>query len=149
MRTVFLLSSMLLTTACSRDTALLSSGTYTMNRVELTSGDDVTPSGHVELDMEGLSAVFFDGTGAELAEVAFSLEDEALWPSDCPTQYSMTRMQTATIDADQLDIDVDEETRVVLDLPSLTSNCPHGDEVLVCEGAYVSGGDCLVYGLPD
>jgi hypothetical protein len=126
--------------ACSGDEALLASGTYEAYDATVDgAGAETVPAVRLTLDIEGGTASFTDDSGAALAEVSLALWDEADWLEGCPTNFSATREQAASLDVDAITLG-----DITVDTPILVASCPDGASlVLRDDGETGGGGPCI------
>lgn len=141
--------------ACD-DSAHLASGTWNLVEADMGEGEVVAGTGSLVLDLDGEQVSFLDADGAELAAGGIALWPRADWPSGCPTNFSATRMETADVLLDQVELPLDDGTTVTIVDPVLVASCPDG-EPLYLRSAFseadldsgttgCSGADaCLVY----
>lgn len=151
------LAALSLLAACKADEALLQSGSYTLVHADLGTGEELTVSGSLALDVDAMSVTITDAAGAEVS-AGLGPVDEELWPIGCPTNISSTLMEVVALDLAEVELDLDGSTSAVISGPVLVAGCPDGQDVLLrdaldtdgavggsygCEGAE----SCLDYAL--
>jgi hypothetical protein len=109
--------------ACSQSEARLVSGTYEATAASTEDGRIDPPAVTLDLDLEEGTATFTDASGAELASASVTLWERGDWPEGCPTNFSGTAEETATI---------------------LVASCPDGDSIVLRDdGEFGGGGPCV------
>lgn len=113
--------------ACGDDTALIESGTWllTDSWQDGEQLDEATaPSGSMVVDVDAGTVEIRNGVDTLLAVVDLVPRDEDEWPTDCPTNFSSTRMEVADLDLDEVDLG-----GLVIVAPAIQADCPTGDRL--------------------
>lgn len=125
--------------ACAGSEARLVSGTFHATDASTVDGPVDPPAVTLDLDLDAGTATFTDEQGSELASASVTLWDRADWPSGCPTNFSGTPEETATVEIGSITLGT-----VTIDAPILVASCPSGDSlVLRDDGEFGGGGPCV------
>lgn len=125
--------------ACSQSEARLVSGTYEATAASTEDGRIDPPAVTLDLDLEEGTATFTDASGAELASASVTLWERGDWPEGCPTNFSGTAEETATIEVGSITLG-----EVTIDAPILVASCPDGDSIVLRDdGEFGGGGPCV------
>ena len=121
------LLSLLALVACGEDTVLIESGTWVLAEAwqDGSALDEASaPQGSLVVDAEAGTVEILDGADTVIASATMQRRPEDEWASDCPTNFGATRMETADLDLDQVDLG-----GLVITAPALVADCPTGDEL--------------------
>ncbi|MCB9760813.1 MAG: hypothetical protein H6739_13305 [Alphaproteobacteria bacterium] len=128
-----------LLTGCA-DVAPLTSRTYEVVDAWMRVAEDENfpvPEATLNLDLDAGTAAFFDTDGVEIATANLDLWPRADWPEGCPTNFSATAMETASLDIEVLDLGGFE-----IFSPILVAACPDGGRLVLRDNRDVGLDPC-------